>query len=154
MNEAGNSAYLALTSTDSLQYFPNNTATRFTTVLNVPLELQGQWAIALRDIVIQMSDVSKQLVGPILFDVFVADAVGAILGGMESTLVCRVCITQHKKGRKAIAARFESCDFVPMRAFYLDRVEVIIKPVFPRTLSFDEETPSYATLVLRKPSAV
>jgi len=150
MNEAGNSAYLALASTDSLQYFPNNTATRFTTLLNVPLELCGKWSIALREIVIQTSDESKNLIGPILFDVFVTDAAGAILGGMESTLLCRVC-AQTKKGRRTIAARFESCDFVPMRSFYLDRVEVIIKPVFPPSLSFDSQTPTYATLVLRKP---
>jgi len=150
MNEAGNSTYLALTSKDSLQYFPNNTATHFTTLLNVPLELCGKWSMALREIVIQTSEESKQLVGPIIFDVFASDAVGAILGGMESTLLCRVC-AQTKKGRRAIAARFESCDFVPMRAFYLDRVEVIIRPVFPSTLSFDEQAPTYATLVLRKP---
>lgn len=150
MNEAVNSVYLAVSSADSLQYFPNNNPTHFTTLLNVPLELAGDWSIALREIVLQLSNGSRPLSTPILFDVFVTDASGAVLSGMESTLVSRVC-AQTRKGKRTVSVRFESCDFVPLRTHYLDRVEVTIKPVFPSSLSFDTQTTAYATLVLRKP---
>lgn len=140
--------YLALSSGDSLPYFPGNNATRFTTLLSVPLELSGVWYISLRDVVIHLTrEASKALAGHILFDVFVSEASGAILRGAESSLVCRVC-APVKRGRTLVAMSRESYDRVPIRAQYLDRVEVVIKPVFPESIAFDKQTAAYATLVL------
>lgn len=149
MENFKNNKYLAVSSRDSLQYFPGNKPTHFTTLLNTPLHRQaGDWFIGLRHIWIEVQQPLVSAGGVyICFDVYITQASGTLVDGCESMLVRRIS-TFLRKGTKVVSITFDSCDMIPIRLPHLDKIEVVIKPVQPTELSFDPETTTYATLLL------
>ena len=45
-----NRFYMTLPSNSSMQYYPDNTAARYTTKLTSPIELEGDWEVGLVEI--------------------------------------------------------------------------------------------------------
>lgn len=140
--------YIVLTSKDSLQFFPTNTGTQFTAVLDTPLTLTDRWDVGLKQILVELQSPAptKELV---VFDVFLRQASGCILGGVESMLLRRLFVWVMQ-GDHPVTSSFESCDFVPVRLPYLDRLEIMLKLVNPTHLSFNSQATTHATLVLAK----
>ncbi|KAG8174224.1 hypothetical protein JTE90_016548 [Oedothorax gibbosus] len=50
MDNSISNFYVTLTSTASMDYFPNNTQSSYRTKLNTPLRLNGDWEVALSEI--------------------------------------------------------------------------------------------------------
>ena len=140
--------YLVLSSKDSTQYFPQNSSEHFTSLLNVPLDLSARWSMGLRQIIchLETPPSRKEL---LLFDVYLSQVSGCILNGSESMLLRRV-FAWVKKGEKSIAVHFESCDMMPIKTPYIDKIELILIPVLPQNFSFDNSRATHATLVLEK----
>ena len=151
METLKNTKYLVVSSKDSLPYFPSNSPTQFTTLLNTPLHRQGgDWFIGLRQIWLEVQGPPTSTGGLyICFDVYIPQASGTIVGGCESMLVRRIC-TFLRKGMNIISVTFDSCDMVPIRLPHLDKIEVLIKPVQPAELSFNPRATTYVTLLLKQ----
>lgn len=146
---------VVVSSEDSLRYFPNNHSTQFTTVLSNTMHFDGKWSIGLKAIRIGLNETQPTTVkenpytANIIFDVLLSQASGTILGGEESMLLQRVY------GRviwrdKAMAVTYENCIMVPVRVQKCDRFDIIIKPVQLEGRSFDVQTATHATLLLKK----
>lgn len=140
--------YIVMTSKDSVQFFPANNGTQFTTILNTPLDLCGRWDIGLKQILVELQSPAsrKEL---IVFDVFLRQASGCIVGGVESMLLRRLFVWVMQ-GDHQVTSSFESCDMVPVRLPHLDRLEVIIKLINPTNLSFNTQATTHATLILAR----
>lgn len=143
--------FLVVSSKDSLQFFPNNKPTYFTTVLSTPLDLSGSWSIGLTEIVfdvIQPNQNNHNLRHYLLFDVYLSQSSGCLLAGIESMLLRRF-FHPIKKGETTVAVDFTSVNMMPLKSAYLDRLEIIIKPVDNENILVNEQVTAHATLILQ-----
>lgn len=147
------SIYLVVSSKDSLQFFPSNKANHFTTLLSTPLDLSGTWNVGLKEIVF---NVNGSLSSPrnvreyLMFDVYLSQASGCILSGVESMLLHRF-FYPISKGEKTVAVSFNSVNMIPLKSSYIDRTDIIIKQVTDTSvMSVDEEATAHATLLLER----
>lgn len=151
MEKLNNTKYIVTSSKDSLAYFPNNNAAHFTTLLDRPIEITKLAFIGLRQIFIELEGLSDKGGGHVMLDVFITQASGALLNGAESMLLRRV-FGWVRRGEKAmLMMTYDSIDFVPIRLPYLDKIEVIIKPIYPANLTLNEQATTYTTLVIEQP---
>ena len=55
MMRAKDKMIILVSSNDSVQFYPSNTASEFTYIFSTPLTLEGEWELSLRDICITLN---------------------------------------------------------------------------------------------------
>lgn len=155
-----NAKYIVVSSKDSKDYFPSNSSENFTVIVDPPLELDGQWNVGLKEIMVRFSTEGsceldwalKSGESHLMFDVFLSQTTGTLLAGAESMLLRRVMAYPPKKKVKSIHVLYDSPQMSPLRCKNINRLDFFIKPVTMDAKSFGSCAHVYATVVLSKGS--
>ena len=143
-----NEICIVMTSADSAEYFPSNTPSLFTVLLNHPFEFLAQGEISLKQIMFHLVTPFSTR-GDIIFDVYSPQCVGHHLcGDGEAGLIGRV-ITQVKKGATTVSAQFDGIDYVKLKSSRIDRFQICIKGVYPQKSKFLLTNVTHLSLLLR-----
>ena len=140
---------ILVSSNDSVQFYPSNTASEFTYIFSTPLTLEGEWKLSLRDICITLNSPVINLARTKLVDVELKQVTGVVRGGLESAVLKRVLFVPKVRA-KALYEIFNHTDGVGLKTPYLDRLDFLIRPVIPKVLPLDPLTATHLTLILQK----
>ena len=139
---------IVMTSADSGRYFPSNTPSLFTVLLNHPFDFLGQAEISLKQIMFHTATPFNTR-GDIIFDVYTPQCMGHHLcGDGEAGLLGRV-ITQVKKGSTTVTAQFDGIDYVKVKSSRIDRFQICIKVIYPEKPKFLLSGVTHLSLSLR-----
>lgn len=148
--------YIFVSNEDSIDYFPENTPTKFTSLVNLPLEIYGTWMIGLCEIFVEFDtfketkDIHQPGGGHVIFDVFLRQATGTMLNGQESNIIRRVTGFLRNRILHTYHVIFDNPYFVKLKGNSLAKLEVDIKMVHPENLAFRSKTSTRATLLVKK----
>ena len=146
--------FVIVSSADSPNYLPSNTPNSFSSVIVPPIQLDGDWVIGLSEIFIEFESLENTEVtgsgGHVIFDVYLSQVTGSVLGGCESNLLRRVIAFTANKRCKSVYANFENYYMLPLRSSSLNKLDFFIKQVKPENSSLAVNSHTRATLVLKR----
>jgi hypothetical protein len=133
------SIYIIANSTDSLDFYTENTATRFIVKLAKPLNLVGRWKVALCEISVFENGVTAGVVG---FNCNICN--GLMAEGVETQLLRR-----FKCGRK-VHEVFDNLYYVPVEKLFIDTLELYITGSGGNQITLSPRAKVSCTLHLRQ----
>lgn len=137
--------HVVAASTDSPELHPTNKPDNFVSPLTQTIEMQGDWYVGLKDVFIRGEGIQRGSF--VVFDIFLSQASGLMLGGTESSCIKRVIAKATQDGQ--IYFKMNPAEMTSLKpAATLSRLSLYFSPVFPASLSFDADTPSSVTLVI------
>lgn len=147
--------YIVISSDDLLDYFPENSPTKFTTLVDPPLDISGTWVVGLCDIFVEFDTFKESKIkqpggGHVIFDVFLSQSTGTVLFGRECSLLRRVTCLLKNRMLHTYHVTFDNPYLVKLNGSSLSKLEMDIKMVYPSSLSFRSKSSTSATLVVRK----
>ena len=138
--EGGRSMYLFLSSSDSIPHHPSNMTQDFILELHKPLELEGEWEVALTDIIYEEQPFAGRVV------VVYSDLCGESYIGERMGPVLRPMLASRKSRRSEV---FQAPYYVPVAVTSVSRIRVYIKDREMNQLSVTNR-PTVCSLHLRR----
>ena len=109
------SIYIIVSSTDSVEYYPDNKASRFIVKLAKPLNLSGSWKVALCEISVFENGVSVGIVG---LNCNICN--GLVTEGVQTQILRKF------KCARNINEVFQNAYYMPVEKLFIDTLELYI----------------------------
>ena len=137
-----------LKSSDSSQYFQNNSGKSFTCLLDQPIEVYQNSKIGLREVLLSFSKgFPKKTV--VIFDVLLKESAGCSdLSGNKTSILRRVFVPV-KRGDEFVLSSYNMLDFIALRPGYIEKFQISIDLLFPEDIKLHDTLETYLTLEVR-----